>query len=478
MYINSDNNQSKQIETTREISLKKTKKANMPIIELKEVVKEFGDKTVLHKIDLQIKRGEFVTMLGPSGSGKTTILRLIGGFEWATRGEILFNGYDIKDLSPHKRNVSTIFQDYALFPHLNVQGNIAYGLKLKRIKKEEINQKHIDLLKHKIEEWTKKADANMDKIDTQQDKYIEALKKIPADTSQYNRIQNWLDDLDFKYSYWENYVAQKKEAFENRYFKRKMTASEMDEKIEKIIELVGLKGNETKAISELSGGMKQRVALARSLVIEPEILLLDEPLSALDAKIRKKMQELLRSVQQELGLTFIFVTHDQSEALELSDRIAVMRDGIIEQYDTPKNIYDYPVNIWVARFVGDSNIFDAKFLPNGNVKLLGREFKTIHDIEEFGSENTLDALIRPEDIDITSNPTSMSGKIPSYVKDISYRGSYYYLTVETEDEDILYVETAKKFDIDEKVYLSWTIDTIHLMKKDPKWDYTTNVFKN
>ncbi|WP_338068685.1 ABC transporter ATP-binding protein [Mycoplasma nasistruthionis] len=224
--------------------------------------------------------------------------------------------------------------------------------------------------------------------------------------------------------------------------------------------------------------MKQRVALARSLVIEPEILLLDEPLSALDAKIRKRMQVLLRSIQQELGLTFVFVTHDQDEALELSDRIAVMRDGLIEQYDTPKHIYDYPVNIWVAKFIGDSNIFDATFAKSGRVKLFNKEFKTVHDPEEFGSETVLDALIRPEDIDITVNPTNVEDKLVGTIEDISYRGSYYYLTVKLLTGEIIYVETAKKFELDEKVYLSWTIDSIHLMKKDSKWDYSNNDFQN
>ncbi|WP_426461407.1 ABC transporter ATP-binding protein [Mycoplasma hafezii] len=460
------------------MAIAKKKKTNQPIIELKEVVKEFEDKVVLHSVDLKIQRGEFVTLLGPSGSGKTTILRLLGGFEWATRGEIMFNGIDIKDLSPHKRNVSTIFQDYALFPHLNVEGNIAYGLKLKRIKKEEINEKHIKLLEKKKAIWTKKADAKMDELDKIQEQYTAELEKLKPGTYQYRKRQDWLDDSDFQYSYWENYVNQKVEAFENHYFKRKMTAKEMDEKIAKIIELVGLTGNEKKAISQLSGGMKQRVALARSLVIEPEILLLDEPLSALDAKIREKMQVLLRQIQQELGLTFIFVTHDQDEALELSDRIAIMRGGIIEQYDTPKNIYDYPVNIWVAKFIGNSNVFNAKILKNGNVRLLGKEFKTVHDFEEFNGENEVDALIRPEDIDILSDPKSVKGKLKGWIKEIQYRGSYYYLTVETDDEDIIYVETAKKFDLDEKVYLSWTIDSIHLMKKDSKWDYSNDAFQN
>ncbi|WP_406613598.1 ABC transporter ATP-binding protein [Mycoplasma corogypsi] len=456
----------------------KKKKSGQPIIELKEVVKEFDGKTVLHSVDLSIQRGEFVTLLGPSGSGKTTILRLLGGFEWATRGELNFNGYDIKDLPAYKRNVSTIFQDYALFPNLNVYGNIAFGLKLKRVNKEHVNERHITLLETKKEAWIKKAKAKMAQLDKIQETYEKELETLKPGTYQYKKRQNWLDDSDFKYSYWENYVNQKVEAFENRYFKRKMTKSEIDTKITNIIKLVGLEGNENKAIHQLSGGMKQRVALARSLVIEPEILLLDEPLSALDAKIRQKMQVLLRQVQQELGLTFIFVTHDQDEALELSDRIAVMRGGIIEQYDTPRNIYDYPVNIWVAKFIGDSNIYNAKILKNGNVRLLGKEFKTVHEFEEFEDGNEVDALIRPEDIDIVAEPKSVKGKIKGYVREISYRGSYNYLTVETEDEDIVYVETEKHFEIDEKVYLSWTIDSIHLMKKDPKWDYSNDAFQN
>ncbi|WP_120161047.1 ABC transporter ATP-binding protein [Mycoplasmopsis bovirhinis] len=450
------------------------------IIELKNIVKTFdNNKTVLNNIDLKINRGEFVTLLGPSGSGKTTILRLIGGFEWATRGEIKFNGRDIKDLSPHKRNVSTIFQDYALFTHLNVYGNILYGLKLKRVPKDTVSSYRLNELEKKKVAWEAKAKAKMVELDKIQDKYLEELQTLKPGTFKFNKRQSWLDDSDFKYSYWENFVDLKVQDYENKYFKRRMTKDELNEKTKRIIEIVGLSGNENKSISELSGGMKQRVALARSLVIEPEILLLDEPLSALDAKIRQRMQVLLRSVQQELGLTFIFVTHDQDEALELSDRIAIMRDGIIEQYDTPKNIYDYPVNIWVAKFIGDSNVFNAKMAEDGNVKLFGREYKTIHEDDEFPKNTEVDVLIRPEDIDITSGTqVKKDGKIVGEVIDVSYRGSYYYLKIEANDGNIFNVETAKKFELNETVYLSWTIDSIHLMKKDPKWDYNHNEFKN
>ncbi|WP_025755519.1 ABC transporter ATP-binding protein [Mycoplasmopsis cricetuli] len=446
------------------------------IVELIEVVKEYNDKTVLREVNLNIKKGEFVTLLGPSGSGKTTILRLLGGFEWATRGEIKFNGLDIKDLPPHKRNLSTIFQDYALFPNLNVQGNIEFGLKLKRIKKEIINSKHIELLKERTKKWTKKAEEKMIELDKLQEQYQKELQTLKPNTRQYKKRQDWLDESDFAYSYWESFVQQKTIDFENRYFKRKMTRQELDEKINKIIEVVGLKGNEFKSVSQLSGGQKQRVALARSLVVEPEILLLDEPLSALDAKIRKKMQVLLRDIQKELGITFIFVTHDQDEALELSDRVAVMRDGKIEQYDTPKMIYDYPVNIWVAKFIGESNIFDAKFVGEDKVQILNKVFKTIHKNKDFEKDSQLDALIRPEDINMVRETKNPKDKIIGKVVEITYRGSYYNIVVETKDKHKFYVETSEKFEEGEKVYLSWTIDSIHLMAKDLKWDYKKNVF--
>ncbi|VEU75881.1 ABC transporter ATP-binding protein [Mycoplasmopsis columboralis] len=446
------------------------------IVELIEVVKEYGDKTVLKEVDLKIKKGEFVTLLGPSGSGKTTILRLLGGFEWATRGEVKFNGLDIKDLPPHKRNLSTIFQDYALFPHLNVWGNIAFGLKLKKVKKEIINQKHVELLKQKTEKWTKIANEKMQKLDRLQEEYEQQLESLTPGTRQWKKLQDWLDDSDFTYSYWESYVQQKTIDFENKYFKRKMTAKELEDKISKIIEVVGLKGNENKAISQLSGGMKQRVALARSLVLEPEILLLDEPLSALDAKIRQKMQVLLRTIQKELGITFVFVTHDQDEALELSDRVAVMRDGKIEQYDTPKMIYDYPVNIWVAKFIGDSNIFNTRFVSEDRVSILGKSFKTIHRQKDFEGQEQIDALIRPEDINMVVETKNPDDKIVGTIAEITYRGSYYYITVETADKHKIYVETSEKFQEGQTVYLSWTIDSIHLMPKDSKWDYNSNVF--
>lgn len=266
------------------------------IISLVDVDKEFGDKKVLNQINLDIKKGDFVTLLGPSGSGKTTILRLIGGFEWTTRGEIKFNGVDIKDVPAHKRDTATIFQDYALFPHLSVRGNIEFGLKLKRIKKSdsEIPQsiwKKFEDLKQK---WQAKQDKKISELNNLQANLEKQLENPNLDSKTRKKLQDKLDDSDFKYSNWENYVFYKSVAFEKKYLTRKITKTEIDNEIKDIIELVGLSGNENRAISELSGGMKQRVALARSLVIEPEIVLLDEPLSALDAKIRQKMQVFLK----------------------------------------------------------------------------------------------------------------------------------------------------------------------------------------
>ncbi|MDJ1647973.1 ABC transporter ATP-binding protein [Mycoplasma phocimorsus] len=437
-------------------------KKNKSIIELVDVVKEFENKKVLKSINLDIKKGDFVTLLGPSGSGKTTILRLIAGFEWATRGEILFNNKDIKDLEPHKRDLSTIFQDYALFPHLNVESNIMYGLHLKRIFKENISQNVKDKLEYNKKQWTKKATLKMKELDLLIEKLETAQSFVEEGSPKYHRLQNKLDDIDFKYSYWETYVDLKTKNFENIHLKRKLTKEEIKEKITKMINLVGLQGNEKAFISELSGGMRQRVALARSLVIEPSILLLDEPLSALDAKIRVKMQVLLKNIQKELKLTFIFITHDQDEALELSDKVAIIRDGRIEQYDSPKNIYDYPINKWVAEFIGDSNIMNGRFLGNKLVEINKHQFKTIHN--EFKENEEVDVLIRPEDIDIHEHRGKLKGKV---IKNI-YRGSYYFTTVEISKDFIMYVETTKHYEVGTIIFLDWTLDSIHLMKKEKK----------
>ncbi|ENY69370.1 Spermidine/putrescine ABC transporter ATP-binding protein potA [Metamycoplasma auris 15026] len=444
---------------------KKIKKEDSSIIELVDVVKEFEDKTVLDNVNLQINKGEFITLLGPSGSGKTTILRIIGGFEWVTRGEVKLHGKDIKDLSPHKRDVSTIFQDYALFSHLNVENNIKYGLRLKRIKKENVPKSFKTKLTSQKTKWKKYAQQKMAALDKEFEIYEKELSSnTKLSKKKREKYQQWIDDMDFKYSYWENYVDLKTESYEKRFLTRPISNAEMDKEVKEIMELVGLSGNEKKNVNFLSGGMKQRVALARSLVIEPEILLLDEPLSALDAKIREKMQVLLRDIQQKLKLTFIFVTHDRNEALQLSDRIAVIRDGKVEQFATPKELYDYPINKWVANFIGDSNFFDATFLEENKVKFISKTFETIHT--EFSPNEKVDALIRPEDIIITK--TKAKAKLTGEIIKSTYSGIYYNYDINVKGH-IINVKTPSKHDVGKEVYLTWDVDAIHLMKKDKKF---------
>ncbi|MBR3347849.1 MAG: ABC transporter ATP-binding protein [Mycoplasmataceae bacterium] len=433
-----------------------------PIIELKNVVKKYDDKTILKNINLKIRKNDFVTLLGPSGSGKTTILRLIGGFEWATRGEILFNGLDIKDLPPHMRDVSTIFQDYALFPHLNVENNIKYGLKLKRIflPKESIKPSVFEKQKQLQKKWQKDAVAAMKKLDKIQLEYEKDLKKKKLPKKKLQKIQKWLDDSDFKYASWEVWPLLMNEKFEKKYLTRRITNEEMDKIVSEVIKLVGLEGHEKKSIDKLSGGQKQRVALARSIVIEPSLLLLDEPLSALDAKIREQMQQFLLDIQKKIGITFIFVTHDREEALRLSDVIVVMREGKIEQYGSPKEIYDYPINKWVANFIGDSNIFEGQIINESKMIFLNKKLKYWSKYK-FDPNKIVDVLIRPEDIQIKRSDGIIKGKVLSIV----YKGSYYMIEVKYKDHIIL-IESSNEFEVGETIYLDWNITSMHLMEQE------------
>ena len=277
------------------------------LIDLKDISKEFDGTTVLSDINLYIRKKEFVTLLGPSGCGKTTTLRIIGGFEYPTTGTVFFEGKDITGLPPYKRRVNTVFQKYALFPHLNVQDNIAFGLKIKKMSRKEIGMK-----------------------------------------------------------------------------------------VDRMLELVNLKGYGKRGVDQLSGGQQQRIAIARALVNEPEVLLLDEPLGALDLKLRKEMQLELKSMQQQLGITFIYVTHDQEEALTMSDTIVVMRDGHILQIGDPKRIYDEPANAFVANFIGESNILRGTMLEDELVNFCGFDFPCVDS--GFGENVPVDVVVRPEDI--------------------------------------------------------------------------------
>ncbi|PAF54835.1 ATP-binding cassette domain-containing protein [Mycoplasmopsis agassizii] len=488
-----------KLEKKEQILAEKAKK--LPIIELKNLEKNFGSKKVLKSVNAKIYEGEFITILGPSGSGKSTILSLLGGFEYPTRGEIIFQGRDVKDLPSYKRPTSTIFQDYALFPHLDVKGNVKYGLKLIRKPVAELVEKYKDVLKQNQKAWSQKADAEMGKLDKTQAEYraqlsgraltSEEKKSLQAEyqsqikaatseaekkeikrvfkekekdlrtsmsSSKRKKMQKWLDDSDFKYSYWENFVNLKTEQFTKSKTSRALTRKEIDERVHLMLSLVGLQDSADSNILALSGGMKQRVALARSLAISPKILLLDEPLSALDAKIRSQMQKLLVSLQEELGLTFIFVTHDQREALELSSRVIVVRDGRIEQFDHPEKIYDFPVNKWVANFIGESNFFDGVYQGDGFVTFLNKTFKTIHTDKEFNKGDKVDVLIRPEDIHLNKKQGLFKGKVVNW----TYKGSYYITDVEINDR-VLQTESTDFFDVDQEVYLTWDIDDMHLM---------------
>ncbi len=316
---------------------------NQNIIELIDVKKVFDDETIaVENFNLEVKKGEFVTFLGPSGCGKTTTLRMIAGFELPTSGKILLNGEDISRLPPNKRPVNTVFQKYALFPHLNVYENIAFGLKIKKIENTYKN----------------------------------------AGGATYKKNE-------------------------------RLTKAEIDQKVKKALEIVDLEGFEKRGVSTLSGGQQQRIAIARAIVNEPEILLLDEPLGALDLKMRKEMQIELKSMHKRLGITFIYVTHDQEEALTMSDKIVVINDGEIQQIGTPVEIYNEPVNTFVADFIGESNILNGTVVGKLKVKFCGATFDCL---DEYEINQLVDVVVRPEDIKICA-PTEgqlKAGLYPPY----------------------------------------------------------------
>ena len=340
------------------------------IIELKQISKCYGDNTVLDTLSLNIKSNEFLTLLGPSGCGKTTTLKIIAGFETADSGEVMFEGDNIVNLPPNKRQVNTVFQKYALFPHMNVYENIAFGLK---------------------------------------------IKKLPKDV--------------------------------------------IDEKVKSMLKMVSLSGFEKRSIDSLSGGQQQRVAIARALVNEPKVLLLDEPLGALDLKLRKEMQIELKNIQQRLGITFIFVTHDQEEALTMSDTIVVMNNGVIQQKGTPEDIYNEPSNAFVANFIGESNILDGIMVEDYKVIFSNKEFVCVD--KGFEPNENIDVVVRPEDIGISSKE---EGMLKGTVKSVIFKGVHYEMVVEAEDFSWK-IHNTKYFEPESKVSLTINPEDIHIMKK-------------
>lgn len=343
------------------------------IIGVEHVSKHFGDKAVLNDVNLLVRKGEFVTILGPSGCGKTTLLRLIAGFQTASEGIITIAGKDITQTPPHKRPVNTVFQKYALFPHLNVFNNIAFGLK---------------------------------------------LKKLPV--------------------------------------------AVIEKKVKQALKMVGLTDYEYRDVDSLSGGQQQRVAIARAIVNEPEVLLLDEPLAALDLKMRKDMQMELKVMHKTLGITFVYVTHDQEEALTLSDTIVVMSEGRIQQIGTPTDIYNEPVNSFVADFIGESNILNGRMIKDKQVFFAGHEFECVD--EGFGEQAPVDVVIRPEDIYIfePSEAAMLTGTITSSI----FKGVHYEMMVQTKEDYEFMVQDYHCFEVGQEVGLLVKPFDIHVMKKE------------
>ena len=339
------------------------------LIDLKNISKDFDGTTVLSNINLYVRKKEFVTLLGPSGCGKTTTLRIIGGFEYPSEGTVYFEGKDITGLPPYKRRVNTVFQKYALFPHLNVQDNIAFGLKIAKVPRDEINKR-----------------------------------------------------------------------------------------VDRMLDLVNLSGYGKRKVDQLSGGQQQRIAIARALVNEPEVLLLDEPLGALDLKLRKEMQLELKSMQQRLGITFIYVTHDQEEALTMSDTVVVMRDGHILQIGDPKRIYDEPANAFVADFIGESNILRGTMVRDELVHFSGYDFPCVDS--GFGENAPVDVVVRPEDIMLVGEDI---GQISGVVKSVLFKGVHYEMMIDV-GETTFKVHSTVMQPQGSRVGVSIVPYNIHIMK--------------
>ncbi len=340
------------------------------IIELKNISKAFDGEGVLNDISLYINDNEFITLLGPSGCGKTTLLRMIGGFEHPDQGDILFLGERINDVPPHKRHVNTVFQKYALFPHLNVFENVAFPLRERKVPKDEINKK-----------------------------------------------------------------------------------------VNEMLELVMLGNFANRSVTSLSGGQQQRVAIARALISHPRVLLLDEPLGALDLKLRKDMQQELKKIQQSTGITFVFVTHDQEEALSMSDTIVVLNEGKIQQIGTPADIYNEPDNAFVADFIGESNIIDGVMLENYKVSFSGHTFECLD--KGFAANEPVDVVVRPEDVDIVAPE---KGMLSGTVTQVTFMGVHNEIIVDIGGFKWM-IQTTDSVNVDEHIGISLDPDAIHIMKK-------------
>ena len=414
---------------------------NQYIIELNDVSKKFPDSDVyaVENFNLKIKKGEFVTFLGPSGCGKTTTLRMIAGFELPTSGTILLNGQDISLLPPYKRPINTVFQRYALFAHLNIFNNIAFGLKLKKIPYEVMvvdkqrnseNENKIKLLTQEL------ADTACNGQQDELREKIEALKE-------------------------ENENLKKNPSLAKTKF-RHLTRAEIKEKVKSALKIVDLEGFEKRNIATLSGGQQQRIAIARAIVNEPEILLLDEPLGALDLKMRKEMQLELKEMHKRIGITFIYVTHDQEEALTMSDTIVVMNDGEIQQVGKPKEIYDEPLNAFVADFIGESNIYTGTIAAGNKVRFLNKYWNSDPaDEGKFAVNEKVDIVIRPEDIRLLSPD---KGVVIGVINSKIFKGMHYEYILNVGKAEVV-AQSTKEFNEGDEIGLDVYPTNIQIMKK-------------
>ena len=339
------------------------------IVRLENITKKFGDTAVVDTMNLYVLKNEFITILGPSGCGKTTTLRMIGGFEAPTEGRIFFDEVDITGVPPYRRRINTVFQKYALFPHMNIYENIAFGLRIK-----------------------------------------------------------------------------------------KMQDSDIRPRVDRMLEMVGLRGFEKRSVQSLSGGQQQRIAIARALVNEPEVLLLDEPLGALDLKLRKEMQLELKEMQQELGITFIYVTHDQEEALTMSDAIVVMEHGVIQQIGKPVDIYNEPKNRFVADFIGESNLLNGVMVRDGLVEFAGHAFGCID--KGFGENKPVDVVVRPEDVTIVP---SDKGQVRGIVESVVFKGVHYEMLISQQETEWL-IHSTRMNEVGSEVGLYIHPEDIHIMR--------------
>lgn len=442
-----------------------------PLIQLKDIVKVYDNKVVIDHFNLSIDEGAFITILGPSGCGKSTLLKMIAGFEYPTSGQILLNDLDIKDLPIYNRPTATVFQDYALFPTMNVFQNIAYGLKKIRIALTEFPAGVDEKISSAVAAAAIKAQKQLQKLASQKKLLVEKIqafenKHANKKNERAYKLYQWmhqalinqLNDLDYHVSYWQTYPSSVEKKLHDKWKTRKITKEEIAQKVLKVINLVGLNGHEFKMPKQLSGGMQQRVALARAIVTLPKVLLLDEPLSALDAKVRKQMQDELKRLHKLLGITFILVTHDQEEALVLSDQVVVMSNGLIEQVGTSNEVYDSPQNTWVANFIGKANLFDGVYLAPGQVQVYDKVFET-DVVTGFKSQEKVKVMMRPEDFDVLP---AGQGIIDVFVESAIYMGKLWELKCLYQD-NIIYVENIDEVLPNEKVSLLWDKIDVHVM---------------